>query len=242
MENSKVEKLFGAIGFGFPENTEELNAFDEAHEKYQFEGNVDKINPEKILSDLKKSDVKVTKIDYHKRTVLAAEIVCKLQNEYTFGHLKLQKLMYLCQHTTSMNLHTNFLKQAMGPYDPNLMRSIDKQFKVNKWFEYSSNDYPKYKPLDRVGEHKEWYERYFEDQLSDIDFLLEKFRKYRTDQVEIIATIFACWKEALEYKELINNELIIKKFYLWHEDKAKYERERIIKAFEWMTEEGMCPS
>lgn len=242
MENSKVDNLFGAIGFGFPQNKEELDAFDKAFEDYQFEGNIEKVNPEKILSDIKSSNTKVTQIDYHKRTVLAAEIVFKLQSEYTLGHLKLQKLMYLCQHTTSMSLHTNFLKQAMGPYDPNLMRSIDKQFVVNKWFEYSPKDYPKYKPLDRVGEHKEWYERYFKEQLFDIDFLLEKFRRYRTDQVEIIATVFACWKEAIEYKELINNELIVKKFYLWHEDKAKYEKERIIKAIKWMTSEGICPS
>lgn len=242
MENSKVEKLFGAIGFGFPENKEELKAFNKTFEHYQFEGNINKINPEKILSDIKRSNTKVTQIDYHKRTVLAAEIVFKLQNEYTLGHLKLQKLMYLCQHTTSMSLHTNFLKQAMGPYDPNLMRSIDKQFKANNWYEYSSKNYPKYKPLGRVGGHKEWYRIYFEEQLLDIDFLLEKFRIFKTDQVEIVATVFACWKEAMEHKQLINNELIIMKFYSWHEDKAKYKRERIIKAIEWMTKEGIYPS
>lgn len=242
MGNSKIDNLFGAIGFGFPENIEELNAFDKAFKDYRFEGDIEKIDPKKILSDIKKSNVKVTKVDYHKRTVLAAEIVDKLQNEYTLGHLKLQKLMYLCQHTTSMNLHTNFLKQAMGPYDPILMRSIDKQFKVNKWFEYSPKDYPKYKPLVNVGKHKEWYQIYFEEQLSEIDFLLEKFRKFKTDQVEIVATVFACWKEAIDKKELINNELIIKKFYLWHKDKSKYKKDRIINAIGWMKEEGIYPS
>ncbi|TQO36472.1 type I restriction enzyme S subunit [Arenibacter algicola] len=241
MGNSKIDNLFGAIGFGFPENKEELKSFDEAFEDYPFQANIQKINPKKILADIKKSKTEITKVDYHKRTVLAAQIVYKLQGEYTLGHLKLQKLMYLCQHTTSMSLHTNFLKQAMGPYDPNLMRSIDKQFKVNQWFEYSPKDYPKYKSLARVGGHKDWYERYFEKQLFDIDFLLEKFRTYKTDQVEIIATVFGCWKEALEYNELINNELIIKKFYMWHKDKAKYDKERINSAIEWMKTEGICP-
>jgi len=236
-----MDDLFCSLGFGFPNNLNELNSFDEVYDKYSIEGNVNKINPKKILSEVKSISSKVSQIDYHKRIVLAAEIVFKLQNEYTLGHLKLQKLMYLCQHTTSMNLHTNFLKQAMGPYDPNLMRSIDKQFKSNKWFEYAPKDYPKYKPLSRVGGHKEWYERYFEEQLFDIDHLLEKFRRFRTDDVEIIATVFACWKESIEYKELINNELIVNKFYSWHKDKAKYEKERIIRAIEWMTKEGIHP-
>lgn len=242
MENSKVDNLFGAIGFGFPENEEELKTFDKVFEDFKFEANIDKIDPQKILFSAKKSDIKITKNDYHKRTVLAAEIVSKLQDEYTLGHLKLQKLMYLCQNTTSMNLHTNFLKQAMGPYDPKLMRSIDKQFKVNRWFEYSSQDCPKYKPLDKVGGHKEWYNIYFEEHLCDIDFLLEKFRRFKTDQVEIVATVFACWKEALEQRQLVNNEIIITKFYLWHKDKTKYQRERIINAIEWMENEGICPS
>ncbi|WP_203256507.1 hypothetical protein [Hyunsoonleella ulvae] len=241
MENSKFDNLLGALGFGFPENEEELNAFDKAFEDYKFEGNINNINPKKILSDSKKNDSKATKIDYHKRTVLAAEIVYKLQNEYTLGHLKLQKLMYLCQHTTCMSLHTNFLKQAMGPYDPRLMRSIDKQFKINKWFEYSPKDYPKYKALDKAGGHKDWYQIYFKEQLGDIDFLLEKFRKFKTDKVEIIATVFACWKESLEFNQLVNNELIIKKFYDWHENKSKYKRERIIDAIKWMNKEGVFP-
>ena len=149
--------------------------------------------------------------------------------------------MYLCQHTTSMELHTNFLKQAMGPYDPNLMRSIDKQFKVNKWFKYNTSDYPKYIPLENAGGHRDWYERYFYDQLSNIDYLIQRFRTFRTDQVEIVATVFACWKEAIEYKELVNNELIVKKFYAWHTNKTKFNRERIIKAFEWKQGEGIKP-
>ena len=241
MKNNKIDNLFGAIGYGFPENKEQIQAFDKAFENYNFEANVDNLNPAKILADAKNKEVKVTKIDYHKRTVLAAQIVYELHKEPTLGHLKLQKLMYLCQHTTSMELHTNFLKQAMGPYDPNLMRSIDKQFKVNKWFKYNTNDYPKYIPLENVGGHKDWYERYFYDQLSNINYLIQRFRTFRTDQVEIVATVFACWKEAIEYKELVNNELIVKKFYAWHTNKTKFNRERIIKAFEWMQGEGIKP-
>ena len=91
----------------------------------------------------------------------------------------------------------------MGPYDPNLMRSIDKQFKAHRWFQYKPKDYPKYELLENAGEHKKWYEIYFSEELLEIDFIIEKFRKFKTDRVEIIATVFACWKDAIKNKQLL---------------------------------------
>ena len=241
MKESDFNKIFGSIGFGFPQSIDELNEFNKTFENYKFEGNKNKINPKNILANLKKTNPKITKNDYHKRTVLAAEIVSKLHNERTLGHLKLQKLMYLCQNSISMDLHTNFLKQAMGPYDPKLMRSIDKQLKDNKWFFYQTKEFPKYKIMERAGGHKQWFEIYFREQLFDIDYLIEKFRYATTNQIEIVATIFACWKEIKDNKEIFSNELIIKKFYAWHKDKEKYERSRIINAIDWMTKENIYP-
>lgn len=236
-----MKNLFGSIGFSFPENVDELQAFEEIHEDYNFESDENRIDPIKILEELKEPERKATRIDYHKRTVLAAEIVYKLNNEYTLGHLKLQKLMYLCQHTTSMEIHTNFLKQAMGPYDPSLMRSLDKQFKTNKWFVYLPKDYPKYQILEKAGDHKKWYETYFNDQLVEIDFIIEKFRKFKTDRVEIIATVFACWKEVIESKQLVNETSLILKFYSWSKEKSKFSEDQIKKEIQWMINEKIYP-
>ncbi|QQX76492.1 MULTISPECIES: hypothetical protein [Aequorivita] len=241
MEKSKIDEILGSLGFGLPENKIEIKAFDESFRNYQFEADETKINSEEILKNLRPK-IKPTNIDFHRRTVLAAEIVFKLHKENTLGHLKLQKLIYLCQHSTQMNLHTNFLKQAMGPYDNRLMRSLDKKFRENQWFTFSSNDYLKYQPLEKVGGHREWYERYFSNELSDIDFIIEKFRKFRTRNVELIATVFACWKEIIEEKQLLNDDILIKKFYAWHPDKSKYQRQEILDTIDWMNNEGFYPS
>mgnify|MGYP003146577656 CR=1 FL=1 len=241
MEKSKIDEILGSLGFGLPENEIEIKAFDESFRNYRFESDETKINSEEILKNLRPK-IKPTNIDFHRRTVLAAEIVFKLHKENTLGHLKLQKLIYLCQHSAQMNLHTNFLKQAMGPYDNRLMRSLDKKFRENQWFTFSSNDYLKYQPLEKVGGHREWYERYFSNELSDIDFIIEKFRKFRTRNVELIATVFACWKEIIEEKQLLNDEILIKKFYDWHPDKSKFKREEILDTIEWMNSEGFYPS
>ncbi len=241
MEKSKIDEILGSLGFGLPENTNESISFKETFKNFQFEANLDSINSQEILNSLKPKK-KATNIDYHRRTVLGAEIVFKLHKENTLGHLKLQKLIYLCQHSAQMNLHTNFLKQAMGPYDNRLMRSLDKKFKENQWFAFSAGDYLKYKPLAKVGGHKEWYERYFENQLTEIDFIIEKFRKSKTRTVELIGTVFACWKEIIDENQLLNNEILVNKFYGWHPDKSKFQKQEILDTIIWMKNEGFYPS
>lgn len=78
--------------------------------------------------------LKPTNVDFYKRTVLAAEIVWQLHREPTFGHLKLQKLLFLCIRSSNMQLPVNFTQQAMGPYANRMMRPIDKQLQEKNGF------------------------------------------------------------------------------------------------------------
>lgn len=237
MANLTMNDFFRSIGFGFPKTERQLANFNRVYENFVFEGNEHAIDPVEILNSLKP----VTKVDYHKRTVLAAEIVYQLQNENTIGHLKLQKLMYLCQHTTNMSLHTNFLKQAMGPYDPNLMRSIDKKLLENNWFNYTQGDFPQYKPLEKVGGHKQWFTRYFANELGSINSLIDTFRKVKGEKIELVATIYACALDAKNRKQIISDNLIIQKVYAWSQYKEKFTEDRIKKAHQWMQEVGIYP-
>ena len=240
MEESKINEILNSLGFGVPQNLNELKTFKETFKSYKLESDPNKINSYKILDDLKPKK-KATNIDYHKRTVLAAEIVYQLHRENTLGHLKLQKLLYLCQNSARIDIHTNFLKQAMGPYDNRLMRSIDKKFKENRWFSYNPGEYEKYQTLENCGGHKEWYERYFSQQLSEIGFIINKFRKTKTRRIELIATIFACWKEIIDEKQLFTEELLVHKFYLWHPDKSKFNRDEILQTIGFMKNDGFIP-
>lgn len=185
--------------------------------------------------------IKLNPIDVYKRTLLAAEIVFQLKNEYTLGHLKLQKLLFLCQEMENMNLPMNFLKQAMGPYDNQLARSLDKQFIEKKWFVYQKEESLKYKPLENCGKHSEDFKKYFENQIQGITHLINMFRKFTSPNIEAVATLYACWKEAIENKELVNDKLIIIKFYNWSEEKAKFIESDLYKHLEWMRNNGIVP-
>lgn len=238
-----LNDLFNSIGFGFPENSDQLKTFDSVNKNFEFKGDASKIDPRKILNSLESSgaNVKVSNVEYHKRTVLAAEIVFRLKDEWSLGHLKLQKLIYLCQNAMNMSIHANFLKQAMGPYDPKLMRSLDKQFEEKHWFKFQPDDFPKYIPLEKAGGHKEWYEIYFKKSASKVDFIIEEFRMMKTDEVEMVATIFACWAELKDSGGLINSDLLIAAIYKWSKEKEKFSKEEILKSIEWMVDKGITP-
>ena len=198
---------------------------------------ITKVTVEKVKS----TTIKLNPVDVYKRTLLAAEIVFQLKDTYTLGHLKLQKMLYLCQEIENMALPMNFLKQAMGPYDNQLARSLDKQFVEKKWFIYQRNELLKFKPLENCGKHQDDFNKYFENRLEGIDYLIKKFNVFTSNQIEAVATLYACWKEAIENKELINDQLIITKFYNWSKEKEKFKEENLLKALDWMRKNGIEP-
>lgn len=199
---------------------------------------------EKVVEKVKKTKtpaIKLNPVDVYKRTLLLAEIVFQLKDTYTLGHLKLQKMLYICQEIENMALPMNFLKQAMGPYDNQLARSLDKQFVEKKWFIYQRDELLKFKPLENCGNHRNDFNKYFEDQLEGINYLIKKFTKFTSTRIEAVATLYACWKEAIENKELINDKLIITKFYNWSKEKEKFKEDTLVEELVWMRENGIEP-
>lgn len=241
MSQDTINKIHVATGLEFPLTSEEIDLFNEIYKDHVFKADASQIDPVKILASTRQKPVKVNGVEYHKRTVLAAEIVFQLHPDWTFGHLKLQKLIYMCQHINEMAIYTNFLKQAMGPYDNKLMRSIDSQFKKNLWFEYQPQANQKYKPLAKVGGHKEWYERYFSSQMEDIQWIIDTFRPLKTADTEIIATVYACWKELLVTGQGVSEHDLIKNFYGWSDHKKEFTELQIRNAISWMQEKGIFP-
>lgn len=186
-------------------------------------------------------ELKPTNVDYYRRTVLAAEIVWQLHKEPTLGHLKLQKLIYLCQKSADMQLPTNFLRQAMGPYDNRLMRSIDKQLKEKKWFEYKKEQVFKYQPLEKAGQHHNDFIKYFSAESESIQFIIDKFKTIKSDIVEIVATLYACMDNMLNENVIFSEALLFQRFYEWSEEKKKFSEKEVERVFSRMKETGIIP-
>lgn len=185
--------------------------------------------------------LKPTNVDFYKRTVLAAEIVWRLHKEPTFGHLKLQKLLYLCIRTSNMQLPVNFSQQAMGPYDPQLMRSIDKQLQEKKWFRYNKENPLKYEPLMNVGQHEADFQKYYSSEQEGIFSLIKKFKTTKSDTVEIVATLYACLENIIEQGAVFSEVLLMKMFYDWSDRKKVFDELEVRKVFKKMRDSGILP-
>lgn len=172
---------------------------------------------------------------------LAAEITFQLHTEPTFGHLKLQKLVYLCQQLKHMDLAADFKQHAAGPYDPVMARYLDKEFKNREWFSYDPKRDLKYKPLSRCNDHRTVFNKYFAKDMSEIYDLIGLFRTSKSDHIEIVATLFACWLRLLEEKLSVTEEQLLKDFYAWSEEKKRFSKAEVLTGYKWMHQYSIIP-
>ncbi len=178
---------------------------------------------------------------YFKRAVLAAEIASELHEEPTFGRIKFQKLVYLCEHAANMRLQDRYKKQAAGPFDNKFMHSIEQEFKKQNWFSVekikeANFNRSKYIMLDGCSKYKKYFDSYFGGISEQITHVITLFRKAKTDKTEIAATLFACSIELQSKGELISEEKLLKLFYAWSERKAQYDKKIVLSTWEWMKE------
>ncbi|MEO4079653.1 MULTISPECIES: restriction endonuclease subunit S [Acinetobacter] len=227
------------------------NALSDSNDKSKFEVADNIVQFEKPIEIVKQSKQKsVEQIDLFtddiveddiKLLSLAAEITFQLHTEPTFGHLKLQKLIYLCQQLKHMDLAADFKQHAAGPYDRNIAIYIDTEFKKRQWFSYHKDETPKYKQLRKCGEHKTDFERFFAKEASELNVLLGLFRTSKSDHIEIVATLFACWLRLLEQKQSVSEEQLLRDFYAWSEEKKRFSKAEVLTGYKWMHQYSIIP-
>jgi len=254
IEQNELNHLLASMGFIFPVNEEELDSFNALYLDDNYELMDFRLNPDKLIANgeciknlpyhkLTHNSISKT---YFKRAVLAAEIASQLYNESTFGHVKLQKLMFLCENIDGMNISYQYSKQAAGPYDHKFMHSIDNEFEKHKWFKVKKEKSENitrclFVPLENYNEHKQYYNRYFQGNLEKIQWFIDTFRKEKTDKVELIATLYACWLELINKNQTVDNTSLLSLLYSWSKEKYKYSEETVIKAIQWMKDKNVVP-
>lgn len=180
---------------------------------------------------------------HFKRSVLAAEIIDRLHGEPTFGHVKFEKMIFLVEHLCDVDTGSAYHRDAAGPYDNRAIRSIDSQLRKQKWFDAQKiDDRYRYEPLANRGRHKEYFERYFGGIGTAFDTVIETFRTFTTERCEIVATLFAAWRDLLQQDGPVSDDMIVNEVLNnWHESKKRIPEERWRKALSWMRDNGFVP-
>jgi len=181
---------------------------------------------------------------HFKRSVLAAEIANRLYEEPTFGHVKMEKLIFLTEHLCHIDTGSHYHRDAAGPYDNTALRSIDKQMKQHQWFALTKKDKGyRYKPMDKRGDHKKYFDKYYAAVLPMFDKVIETFKTSSTEQCEIVATLYSAWEDLQHRNQPFTDDDILNEVLNhWHESKKRIPRSRWQKALDWMRKNGFVPS
>ncbi len=182
---------------------------------------------------------------YFRRSVFAAEIIDRLCDEPTFGHVKFQKCLFVAQHHLRVeDFEENYKRMAAGPYDNRLVRSVDSQLEKSRWFKAEKvGDRYAYRRLDKAGGHRQYFERYFGEHAEQLAKLIALFHPLDTDRAEIVATLYAVWNDFLLRDEACDDDRIVAEVLTnWHDRKKRFEEDRWRRALGWMRDKGLVPS
>ena len=181
---------------------------------------------------------------YFRRSVFAAEIVHRLHEEPTFGHVKFEKLIFLCEKRCGVDTGSTYHRQAAGPYDNRALRSIDTQMKKQRWYEAQKGDKGyRYVPLEKAGGHQSYFDRYFAGTDADFSNIVETFRKLNTQRCEIVATLYAAWEDLLaQGREATDDHIVEQVLHHWHPAKQQVDEGRWRRALGWMKAKGLMPA
>jgi hypothetical protein len=182
-------------------------------------------------------------VHFH-RCVLAAEIVDRHLDTSRFGRVKLQKLLVLAERHLGLDeIQSQPIRAAAGPFDNRMMRAIHAQLKRQKWFNPTKTEHgTKYVPMDKQGGHREYFERYWGDRSERFDALMLLLKPMKTEQAEIVATLYMAWNDFIIAGEQFTDEQIVSEVLNnWDESKQSIEPDRWRTALVWMKEKSLIP-
>ena len=181
---------------------------------------------------------------HFRRSVLAAEIAERLYEEPTFGHVKMEKILFLTERLCHIDIGSHYHRDAAGPYDNRALRSIDSQLKKQKWFEVRRTEKGnRYVPMQNCGKHKTYFDKYYSAVLPTFDKIIDTFKTQNTERCEIVATLYSAWEDLLHSnKPFTDADIVNEVLNNWHESKKRISQDRWLSAIQWMRENGFAPN
>lgn len=179
-----------------------------------------------------------------KRSVLAAYIADTLCDHPTFGRVKFQKLLHLCEaHLEIQEVAGNYHRDAAGPFDTQMMRSVHSQIEKQGWIAPMKGDKGwTYARGEKVDGYRDHFDRYFGDRKEALEDLLALIAPMKTQQAEIVSTAFAAWNDLLlEGKTPSDDDIVDLILNDWTESKKAISADRWHSALAWMREKGLTP-
>jgi len=174
-------------------------------------------------------------------------LVNRLSGDPHFGRTKMAKLFYLADVTQNLELQTTYYREAAGPLDIEAVYDEQVGFEAlavqNGYAEIENNGQRiRYRRGPNIERGMEQARSLLGTNRTNINRLIDTFRKLNTDRCEIVATLFACWNDLLIDGLDATDDAIVDQFLnAWNEKKRRFARPRLLKALTWMREKKLVP-
>jgi type I restriction enzyme S subunit len=203
------------------------------------------VTGKRLVTQRTEVEASPTKANVHfLRAVLCSEIVHRLHEEPTFGRVKLEKILFLSEAYAGIDLEGHYQRAAAGPFDNRALRSAESQIQKQKWYQPVKGEKgTRYIPLEKAGEHRKYFARYWAEQQPKFDRIVDLLRKEKTEFCEIVATLFSAWRDRLHSSQSCADDALVDEVLTnWHPSKQRIPRERWLNALVWMKKQGLTPT
>ncbi|HBB78414.1 MAG TPA: restriction endonuclease subunit S [Pseudomonas sp.] len=182
------------------------------------------------------------------RAAIGCYTVRKLANTPYFGRTAAAKVMYLAQVHIGLDLDLKPEREAAGPLDT-WIYDFERQGQGKSWFEvnekFLANGRKKteYRCLSGLSEPAAKAEALMTPgQKTEFDRLIYALADKKTEEVEIIATLFAVWNDFLIDGMLPTDAQIISDVREnWHDRKARFTPAELGRWLDWLRRENIIP-
>ena len=182
------------------------------------------------------------------RACIGCYAINKLATAQYFGRTAAAKVMYLAQAHIGLDLDLKPERQAAGPLDT-WIYDFERQGQGKRWFEVNEKPLTngrkktEYRCLSALSEPAVKAESLMSSgQKAKFDRLIYALADKKTEEVEIIATLFAVWNDFLiDGGQPTDAQIISEVRENWHERKARFTSTELGRWLDWLRRESIIP-
>ncbi|TAJ80488.1 MAG: restriction endonuclease subunit S [Sphingobium sp.] len=168
-----------------------------------------------------------------------------LGTENTFGRVKAQKVLHLCESVGMVDLGRNPMKDAAGPNDFQHMLAAEDWAKTNQFFEFeprpTGSGYT-FKKLARFELIVAEGMAALKPVQGRLDKAIALIAPMKSEQAELLATVHAAWNNLiLDGAEPTEEAIIYEARENWHGSKLKFADNKFREAIATIRTKGIIP-
>lgn len=182
------------------------------------------------------------------RASIGCYAINRLATAQYFGRTAAAKVMYLAQAHVGLELNLKPEREAAGPLDT-WIYDFERQGQDKRWFEVNEKTLAngrkktEYRCLSALSEPAAKAEALMSPgQKTEFDRLIYALADKKTEEVEMIATLFAVWNDFLiDGVQPTDAQIISDVRENWHERKARFTPTELGRWLDWLRKENVIP-